>query len=48
VSLHLATAAQAADLGWWLMPAAAAAGAVTVRLIREHRQRRSRGRRHDR
>jgi uncharacterized membrane protein len=36
--------AQVADLGWWLMPAAAAAGAITARLVREHRQRRSRGR----
>jgi hypothetical protein len=40
-----AQAAQAADLDWWLMPAAAAAGAMTARLVRGHRQRGSRGRR---
>jgi hypothetical protein len=33
-------AAQIADLGSWLMPAAAAAGAVTALLIRARRQRR--------
>ena len=38
-------AAQAADLDWWLMPAAAAAGAVTSLFIRGRRQRRERGRR---
>jgi hypothetical protein len=37
--------AQAADIEWWLMPAAAAAGAVTARFIRGRRQRRQRGRR---
>jgi hypothetical protein len=37
--------AQAADLDWWLMPAAAVAGAVMAQLIRGRRRRRFRGRR---
>jgi hypothetical protein len=44
LSLILAGAA-AADLGGWLLPAAATAGAVTAMLIRGRRQRRQRGRR---
>lgn len=35
----------AADLGGWLLPAAATAGAVTAMLLRASRQRRRRGRR---
>lgn len=37
--------AAAADLGAWVLPAAATAGAVTALFIRGRRQRRQRGRR---
>jgi hypothetical protein len=45
LSFVVAVGSAAADLGEWLLPAAATAGAVTALLVRGHRQRRQRGRR---
>lgn len=44
-ALTFIVAGAAADLGGWLLSAAATAGAVTAMLVRGRRQRRRRGRR---